>query len=277
MFYGVPVTVVYYLTESSFAAVVRELAPDVTSYIDSHNLLAFALSFLLIFLYHKIPKWFKKWFANHGVSSAQDLLTLLESFEQPLLYKNQRFSDELAGAIKKNITDKSLIFESITKPEQQIVSIIHSLQAFVETITPGTDIDVRLVKVSSDHKNPEDWYAYAPHNRAPETAIEELMHPNSTLCACIKSKNMIVIPDIVKESGKTMGAKYHMVKEDDSGALICYPVYHAATKTYPFVITVRSKKPGVFQPKNKGLYRWILDQFVTRIQLEYSLVLLKDR
>jgi hypothetical protein len=125
---------------------------------------------------------------------------------------------------------------------------------------------------------PVGWYAFAPENEPPKTDITVLQNQDSSVSICLKRKSIFVVEDIKMASEKQGRREYVMSHQDPSdeiGSLVCYPVYHKQTKCYPFVLAVSANKP-YFMNQRKELYKWILDPYVLRLQLEYSLLVLKE-
>ncbi|WP_237059394.1 hypothetical protein [Microbulbifer sediminum] len=266
-----------YVSVDKFREEIKKILPDfLVSALDTQLVFFFlgALGFIYIFR-EILPNIFSGSESPQKQVTVEGAISLIETFGRIVSAKLTRFSDTLSGYSKKGqVPSASEIFNSITKPEQQILFTINALQVFLESITKNVNIDVRLVEVKN--KLPTVWYAHAPEERPPETDIEDLQHPDSALMNCVKSSKMIVVPDIKKEAANPGKRKYVLMEEESGGSAICLPVYHPASKTYPFVITIRADKPNLFSPKRKNFYRWLLSQFAQRIQLEYSLVLLKE-
>jgi hypothetical protein len=64
---------------------------------------------------------------------------------------------------------------------------------------------------------------------------------------------------------------------DDVGSLICFPVHYGNAGEIPFVVSVHCDDDGYFRYTKQGVYQHTLERFSLRMQLEYSLLLLKER
>jgi hypothetical protein len=249
---------------------------DVALFLGEHQLSLFFFSIGLIYTLREIvPMLVSKATAPNNQLTLKGSLALIEAFSSIVNVKSARF-DDTVKSIKRSAQDYNgeYIFNEITKPEQQILYTIHVLQVFLESILKDVEVDVRLVEVKD--KKAHGWYGYAPTKNPPKTHISELRDSDSALAFCAKTSRMVVIPDIRKESKKLLHRKYKMLNPEEVGSVICYPIYHAPSNCHPFVVTIRANKPNLFNPEKKEFYKWLLGQFSQRIQLEYTLSLLKE-
>ena len=204
---------------------------------------------------------------------SEGLLTLFETLEKVVGAKATRFG----GFIKKLHQGKESavdVFNSITKPDQQIIMLVAGLHSFFDAID-SVGVNIRVCLISAKDGIPNDFYYYYPESEPPKASIEELQLPESTAATAIRKKRMVIVPDVQEEVGKENG----QYVGDDSGqeerSLICYPVIHHYTSTVPYVIAVVADKSGYFKTTKKQIYNWIFRHFAVRIALEHSLLLLK--
>jgi len=197
---------------------------------------------------------------------------LLESFQTVVASKIHRFSTELQEFQKRGSVNKEQIFNTITKPDQQIIIIIHALFHFLDSITRDIEFRVRLAEINN--KKPTKWFAYAPEYPPPQINIESLQHPDSTISVCLKSGKMEIVESIAEEIKRP---KRRCVEIDGrQGSILCYPVFQQANGIHPYVISIYASRDGFFMEKKRDLYNLILNQFALRIQLEHNLILLKE-
>lgn len=134
-----------------------------------------------------------------------------------------------------------------------------------------------LIRITNDE--PEDkWLYFAPQSLPPRTPLSALKHPDSTICACIKRRDIVIIEDTLKESKKQKGRAFLSTNpedSDDEGSIICYPVIQPVSDNIVYVLSVYVNKKGYFTTKKKALYKKVFEHFALRMRLENSLTQLK--
>lgn len=275
-FLGPSLTATYYSVDS-FKSEANGLLPSALSDFLNHHVLSITtLALLLSFLVSNINSILDKLVSSDGSLTTEGLLALKESLEKIVQYKAQRFESECARINPNGQLTEASVFQAITRPDQQIIFIAHALNGFLEAITKDIDFKVRLIKI--ENHLPVGWYTYAPDNEPPKTEITVLQNQDSSVSICLRKKSLFVVEDIEAAAVKQGGREYVMSHQDPSdeiGSLVCYPVYHKQTRCYPFILAVSANKP-FFMNHKKELYKWIFDQFALRLQLEYSLLVLKE-
>ena len=154
--------------------------------------------------------------------------------------------------------------------------MVHILHEVFSEISTRTHFKVRLYTVV-------DWQVstlmhFAPDNCPPETDVAILKNPNSAISHALRKRRLFIIQDIRAEAKKRSGRRYvpsHVDSADEGGSLICYPVYHVASKTVPYILTI-SADNDYFHLSNKEFYDWVLGQFALRLNLEHTLLLLRE-
>lgn len=276
-FAGPTFVVTYYSVDSFRAESTRILPPDVSTYMDTHVFFVLSAALAISYLVSNLESILNSVIASSDKVTYEGLLHLKEALEKIVQFKADRFEME-SKPLLTGTASAADIFKAITKPDQQIAHIAHTLHSFLEVITDDVKFKVRIIQADSTGK-PIDWYTYAPSTRKPSTPISVLQHHDSSVATSLRLKKMFVVENINEAANKSGGRQYvmtHSDPEDEVGSLICYPIYLKQLEYSPLVLAISSDKP-YFKKSKKELYRWILDQFVLRIQLEYSLVLLKEK
>ncbi len=207
------------------------------------------------------------------------LLKLFEVLEEIVGVKSRRFGGhlkDLEESSENDSHDGGVTFDTITKPKQQIAVIAKGLHAFFDAIDKeGVAFRVSVIEIE-DNK-PMGYFWWCPDSSPPTTAIDALQSPESSISACISSRNIIIIPDVQAEADR--GENRHYVPADgagdEEGSLVCYPIIHQYTDTIPYAITIVADKRNYFTTERKKLYKWVFKHFAVRMSLEHSLLVLK--
>lgn len=278
IFFAGPTFVVTYYSVDSFKTGSKDLlSANIVTFLDVHVVLVLCVTLLISYFVSNFESILNRLSDNGDKVNYEGLLHLKEALEKIVQFKSDRFELESKNLLLTQPSSAD-IFKAITKPDQQIAHIAHALHGFLESITDNVKFKVRIIQADENGK-PSDWYTYAPSNLKPSTSIAILQHSDSSASTCLRMKKMLVIEDIQKAANKSGGRQYvmaHSDPEDEVGSLICYPICLKQLEYHPLVLAISTDKP-YFKKNKKDLYRWILDQFVLRIQLEYSLVLLKEK
>jgi hypothetical protein len=277
VFLAGPTLAVTYYSIDIFRTSAKGVFPSITEFLDANVILVTLFSLIISYVVSNIHLIIEKITTNGDSLNYEGLLHLKESLEKIVQFKTDRFETESGNFIKGTFSSAD-VFKAITKPDQQIAHIAHALHGFLEAITKDIEFKIRIIQTDSN-EIPFAWYTYAPSNLPPNTEISVLKHHDSSVSACLRSKKIFIVEDIKEAANKSGGREYvlsHSDPADEVGSLICYPIYQKQIKCYPLVLAISANKP-YFKRNKKLLYKWILDQFALRIQLEYSLVLLKER
>jgi hypothetical protein len=276
VFLAGPSLAVTYYSIDLFRNAAKTSFPNVAAFLDGNAFWVTLIALIISYLVSNLHLALEKISANGDSLTYEGLLHLKEALEKIVQFKAERFETE-SGHLLTNKTNPADVFKAITKPDQQIAHIAHALYGFLDAITKDIEFKVRIIQ--TDNKgSPVAWYTYAPSNRPPNTDIAVLRQHDSSISTCLRNKKIFIVEDIKEAANKPGGREYvmaHTDPTDEVGSLICYPIYQKQIKCYPLVLLVSANKP-YFKKNKKDLYRWILDQFALRIQLEYSLVLLKE-
>ena len=266
-----------YITNAATAVYVNRVLPDHVQNFIAHYSFQIFLICVAIFLFGWLWRVVKQFFIGASAInlSVDGALTLMEALNSIVDQKADRFGNDLRSMrAVGNLGDKSTVFSTITKPDQQIFCIVNALHSFLENIAPDIDFEVRLVEIEGGLA--VNWYTFAPQNRAPQHEATEFQNSQSTIAVSLKKKKLVIIPDVQKESRKLTGRRYLMLDPEDKGSIVCAPVYHGPTQTTPYVLSVKANRPNFFSQAKSDYYEWLLDHFLLRIRLEHSLRELKS-
>jgi hypothetical protein len=210
-----------------------------------------------------------------------DLLAILKAINIVVGDKNKRFSTYLKKNLSSNSINPSVTFNEITRPDQQIALLIKSLHTVVEFMDDKNAFyRVGLMRV--ERGTPTEWAAFEPASHPPRTQPEQLAAPSSTISAAIKTKAIVIVEDIQEEMVRKVNKKERRflrsnTQDGESGAQLCFPVIHGSTGCVEYVISIAGNKKACLVEEHAQLYSWIIEHFATRISLEHSLLVLKEK
>ncbi|MGB1868328.1 MAG: hypothetical protein ACPHLL_03500 [Porticoccaceae bacterium] len=269
-----PFVLFLYFTREPVAAIVNQsLSVTFVHWLATYSLWLFLGTILFLSLYNFLPKIANAIAKKSGILKLEDALILKEAFEDIVGIKSDRIGGECEAFLNKgDSSDPDQVFKSIAQPDQQIYFTVNTIWKFLEKISGNLGFDVRLAEIGPLGEL-VGWYTHG--GEPPKHDISELDCADSALRYCVSKKSVVVIPDIQKEAEKTVDQHYHMFEEHEKGSLLCYPIYHKPTKSYPYVLFIKTNKAGYFTAGREEYYKWLYDQFGLRLGLEHSLRLLK--
>ncbi len=256
---------------------VKNAVPDIFKFIDNHIELV-VVGLFIVPAITGLEDIIKSKSSKYSDSlPIEALFLLLTALESPVNQKMDRFLTEL----NSNPDNKAPgdIFNKITDPKKQIAEITRSIHIFFESwykINNEEKIDFTTVVFRVENDVPVDVWSYFPQSQKPEPNL--INDINSLAARSVQSKKMIVISDIEKEKKKKEKKKrISQYCLSDQGSAICYPLRTGHTKgDVPLTIRITTNKP-FFDEENLPLYKYILEQFKSRLLIEYALSELKDR
>jgi hypothetical protein len=269
-----PLLLFLYFTRDPFAQMVNQrISTESIEWISSYDLYLFLIGLGLVTLYQLLPKIANSVARKSGILTLEDALILKEAFEDIVSLKADRVGGECESLIvngKQAQPDQ--VFQSITQPDQQIYFTVNAIWKFLEKIAGNVSFDVRLAEIGTKGEL-LSWYTHG--GEPPRHTIAELDCADSALRHCVNTKSVVVIPDIQKEAEKKVGQHYHMFEKHEKGSVLCYPIYHRPTRSYPYVLCIKAHRANHFTAGGEDYYKWLFDQFGLRLELEHSLRLLK--
>ena len=269
-----PILLFLYFTREPVAAVLNQnLSVSVVQWLSSYSLGLFLGAVLFLAIYNFLPKIANAIAKKSGILKLEDALILKEAFEDIVGIKYDRIGGECETFLSKgDNSDPGQLFKSINQPDQQIYFTVNTIWKFLEKISGNVGFDVRLAEIGLEGEL-LSWYTHG--GEPPRHDISELDCPDSALRHCVATKSVVVIPDIQKEAEKTVDQHYHMFEESEKGSVLCYPIYHRPSRSYPYVLCIKASKVNYFTAGREDYYKWLYDQFGLRLGLEHSLRLLK--
>ena len=249
------------------------LSKTLITWISAHSLGLFLGTVGFLALYNWLPKIANAIAKSRGILELEDALILKEAFEDIVSVKSDRIGAECeAFLLNGNASEPGTVFKLITQPDQQIYFTVNTVWKFLEKIAGDVSFDVRLAEIGPEGEL-LDWYTHG--GEPPKHDVSELNCADSALRHCVNTKSVVVIPDIQREAVKMVEQHYHMFEKDEQGSVLCYPIYHRPSKSYPYVLCVKAHKANYFKEGREDYYKWLFDQFGLRLGLEHSLRLLK--
>jgi hypothetical protein len=249
-----------------------------SGFLDRHVLLAYTLAGIWVYAFTAFYAFIESTSNREDQIDVAGLLALSNTIEKVVGAKARRFGAYLEQRLQDPPPPTgAAVFDRITQPRQQMALLAEGLHAFFDVIDKrGAAFRVGIAECR-DNK-PVGWLYFSPESEPPRTSIEDLQSPHSTISACLREKDLVIVEDIVKEAAKGQQRRYVATRPgagNDEGSQLCYPVIHHYTRSIPYVIAVAANKKGYFQESQKELYLWILRRFALRFELEHSLLVIK--
>jgi hypothetical protein len=205
------------------------------------------------------------------------LLALLTSLDAVVAKKNKRFSDHVR---KSDQLTKETAFENITEPFSQIEEIIREICSFFNaTRTNNKKSLIRVSMAVFENNKIVNIPIYFPYDEPIRSSLPRLNQKNSAFQTAYKNKRMLLISDVQKELKKQPDKRKFAETEnevDNIGSIICYPIV-TIDQTVPFVVSIHCDDPGYFKDEYRDIYEHSLMRFSLRINIEYNLLLLKEK
>ena len=234
----------------------------------NHGWLFIALTgFYPIFLLGVGKEIYKR--AETNGLNVEGLLALINSLDQIVGYKNNRFTNH-----SKNVDGltKEKAFCEITQPKTQIEEIVRSICGFFNaTQTKKTKSLIRVTLAEIQDGRVASVPLFFPSDEPLRASLADLNNSKSAILIAAKEREMVLIEDIKKELQKPVRKRRYFDTgndQDNSGSIICYPVYHAKNTAYPYVISIHSNEPRYFKNEFKQLYEHSLQRFALRLSVE---------
>lgn len=282
----VPATSIVYYGTDDFKSSIKSHYPELASWLDNHAFIfamytigAIALEFIISHIIHSLAA---KWRAPLKGDESM-LINLVRAFNVLVKAKSDRFRDA-RKRVENGEISRDAIFDTITKPDQQIAIIAQQICDLFERIyldSHNSHTDVFRVRILSVTNGTLGSFILAPENLPMTTPLETLRESGSTVSRCLSTKKPKFIPDIEVELTKRTRwyiASHNDVDDDqdkDRGSLYCYPVIYEQNVIY--IICVSCRERGILPVKHKEFYKYVLHEFSERIKLEHHLINIKQR
>lgn len=213
--------------------------------------------------------------------SRDDLDSILKSLNVVVGDKAMRFASYLKNCTSQNnAVDPAATFDTITQPKQQIALLISAVRGAFECIDSADTLYRVGLLIIRDGK-PVEWAHFDPADHPPRTPPTDLSHPGSTVMHAVRARTTVIVEDIARElRGRSKNNRRYVrgnTRDDDEGSQLCYPVIHPATGQVEYVITVTGDGKCCMPEKHRPLYEWIINHYALRLNLEHSLMVIKER
>ena len=219
-------------------------------------------------------------YADANALTAFWLTRLNAALDRVVGCKASRFEDNALENGEQVIAPQTA-FCTITQPQKQIGELARGICEFFNAIAPGNeDHLIRVVLVAVEDGKITNIPFHFPEDERVRATREVLNDPKSTIQTSLREKEIVVIQSIAAEMKKPKQERRYVSSgnsSDDVGSLICFPVPYGNAGEIPFVISVHCDNDGYFREAKRGIYQHTLERFGLRMQLEYSLLLMKER
>jgi len=263
-----------------FAAAVAIRHPTIHGFL-SNNIFVFvalAGAWLLIL------DWMKTWVVNflrpEPVGWERAPIFILKALDQIVGHKVTRVDNFLRqGLAKSELNGEKLsltaMLEATTKPTAQINRIVECVwQIFQEFISTSQSrkADVKVTLAVLQKGTIKGFMCNFPSHLGVKSSFDELNNTKSSFQVAHRKNQMVVISSTLDESERSDG-NFVVTSASDpkkDGSIICVPI-QTADPEVSFVLSIFFPERGVFDKKYREAYSQILDSFILRIRLEYSL------
>jgi hypothetical protein len=216
--------------------------------------------------------------------TAVDLSTVLAILRRIVGAKAERFSNALRRFENEPEKAKAkAIFQTITKPNDQLQVIVAGIYQFFEATRPAhfaiADLNVRVALARMGSQHVESIDVFFPSGQQPRSKISELQREECGFSRAKAAGKIIVVEDFVAEQKTSRNSCYVVTDQrrmDEEGSMICYPVIDRGANNVSYVISVCAAKAKYFKRSESEYYGEILEHFAQRIFLEHCLKSLKS-
>lgn len=208
-------------------------------------------------------------------------LILLTTIEGVVEEKRKRFARAVNSLLNGSTAAPTCtkVFKTITKPDLKIESIIAALELCFKKLYP--DVYFKIALMGVENNQIKDWVYFLPYTARPNTDINDLKSPESTISHALRTKRIVIVEDVQKELLRTNNKKYIQgsTQSNENWSQLCYPIKSITSNDVIFIICIGAKKANFFQNKPKSIasYEWLLSFFSSRLALEHSLSELRDK
>lgn len=266
----------------AFSAWLTHVLPEVVSTPLRHSVHDYVALFLFFAaawpaLFNAIGNAIIRQNKNNGLS-VESLLALIGAVDEVVASKALRFRN---AQTDRSIT-KENAFEVITQPRKQIEELVRGICGFFNATRSESQKHslIRVTLAVVQDKKINSLPIWFPLDEPPHADLPKLNNARSTFSIALKEKRMVIISDIAKELAKRGKESKRFVdtgnQADNVGSLICYPVKCRVSADIPYLIAIHCDVPGYFKAEFRDLYEHGLERFVTRIDVEHNLLVLKE-
>lgn len=256
-------------------AFVASWSPATAEFLTSHHIVLLVFGSIYSLFVLGFAKWVVKNVEGRGVS-VEGLLGLVGALDSVVGAKQKRFA---AHAASRNGLSKETAFCEVTQPQAQISEIVRGIcDLFNAARTSKRDQLIRVTLATIEGGKIVEIPIFYPQDEPVNSSIQLLNDPSSAILTAHRNKKILVIESITSELKKHKGRRFVDTgnPDDNMGSLICFPVVYPPTREIPFVISIHCDEDRYFKADFSELYQHTLQRFALRLNLEYSLLLIKE-
>jgi hypothetical protein len=172
---------------------------------------------------------------------------------------------------------KSEIFDKIVNPDTQFQCTVEAIYRYFKIFSTSSQIEATLaIADESDPKKIERIICFYPFDKGPTKDVVLLQDKSSGFSRALRTQKIHIVEDARTEAvSSNPGYVILPGEEDEDYSLVCYPICHRNTGTYPLVLCVRVNTVKEFKRADKKKLLQIFEQFGRRLSIEYSLYRLR--
>lgn len=275
-----PYVVNSFFGSDRFAAAMALKHPTIHGILSNNIFVFVALAGVWVLALDWIKSRLKSLLSPEPVGWEKAPIFILKALDQIVGHKVSRVDNFLRKDLAKqhlNGETPSLttMLEITTKPTAQINRIVESIwQIFQEFIATSQNrkADVKVTLAILEKGAIQGFMCNFPSHLGVKSSFEELNNSKSSFQTAYRKNQMVVISSTLDESEKADGNFVATSASDlkQDGSIICVPI-QTADPAVTFVLSIFFPERGIFDKKYRDAYAQILDSFILRIKLEYSL------
>lgn len=158
---------------------------------------------------------------------------------------------------KNGLSNIQNVFNEITQPLLQMLTIVKSVQSFYQETLHDKNIDCYLYDVKCGCVCAEKACTCIGNSQIDLQNVQN----NRYVKDCISKKDMKIIPNISTKKDELLNNS----NLDRILSAIFYPIRNGTQVEYIIIVASKTKS---FEKKDKELYKYVLEEFSNRIELE---------
>lgn len=223
-----------------------------------------------------VAELIKQWIKQKKVSVEESLATLFKVIDNVVGKKSERFAGFASNYTKES--PQKDVFSEITQPDLQIEKLAEAVALFFESTKGSQSLSFRVALAEMGNKYIHKFICFYPYDKPITGKLVAYQKDNCGFTKAKKLKKMVLVADISKESQKTKNRSFVSTPgRSNIGSMIVYPVFHRGNKEVVYCLSVLCSEPNYFSSDKREFFEDIMSKFATRIELEYSLKLIKEQ